>query len=188
MIRHLTLEQAAEALKVGQVGVIPTDTIYGLVARAADPQAVAKLYALKHRERKPGTVIAANVEQLVELGVPEDKLRRVAHLWPGALSVVVPTGDRLDYLHQGLVSLAIRVPGEPRVRALLEQAGPLVTSSANQPGEPVAANVEEAKAYFDELVDFYVDGGTLGGRLPSTIIRVNNGAIEVLREGAVKIS
>lgn len=187
MITLQAIEEAVGLLRAGQVGVLPTDTVYGLVARADNPEAVARLYALKSREHKPGTIIAASVDQLVELGIAADQLQRVSHWWPGPLSVVVPAGQQLEYLHQGLVSLALRVPQDPMVRRLLEQTGPLATTSANQPGEPVAGNVAEAAAYFGDNVDFYVDGGSLPDRLPSTIIRLQEDGIEILREGAVAI-
>ena len=51
--------------KKGEIAITPTDTVYGVVARAADPQAVARLYSLKHRERKPGTIVAASIDQIV---------------------------------------------------------------------------------------------------------------------------
>lgn len=182
-----TIEDAVAALKAGGVGVFPTDTVYGLVARAADKAAVARLYALKSRERKPGTVVAASVEQLVELGLNEAELLPGARWWPGAVSLVVPVGRRLGYLDMGVGSLAVRVPRDPRLVEVLESTGPLLTSSANLPGEPEAVSVDEARNYFGDGADFYVDGGNLTGRLPSTIVRVRDGATEVLREGAEKI-
>lgn len=181
------MDTIAHYLKTpGSVAVIPTDTVYGLVARAADPEAVAKLYELKHRENKPGTLVAASIEQLVELGVEETYLRDVAKFWPGAVSVITPI-PALPYLHQGLGSLAIRIPNDPRFLALLEQTGPLQTSSANQPGEPPATTIDEAKAYFGETIQWYEDGGCVRGE-PSTIIRLTDAGIEVIRNGAIKIT
>ncbi len=166
---------------------MPTDTIYGLVCSAADKAAVWRLYALKNREQKPGTVIAANVDQLVALGVKKRYLTAVEQFWPNAISVIVPCPE-LDYLHQGLFSLPMRIPEDQHLRTMLEKAGPLLTSSANRPGELPAANFREAQAYFGDTVDFYVDGGDLSNRLPSTLIRIVDDAIEVLRPGAVTIN
>jgi L-threonylcarbamoyladenylate synthase len=175
-------------LMQGGVGVFPCDTVYGLVACASDPDAVAKLYALKQREHKPGTVVAANVEQLIELGVPEKNLRRVQSLWPNPISIEMPLGDNLAYLHQQTGREGFRVVADERLRNLLEQTGPLLTSSANQPGEPGSNNVAEAFEYFKDSVDFYVDGGDLSGRPPSTLIGIaDNGTITVYREGAIKV-
>jgi L-threonylcarbamoyladenylate synthase len=171
----------------GAIVVIPTDTVYGVVARAQDTRAVQRLYELKHRHHKPGTLIAASIEQLVELGIPRRYLTAVEQYWPGAISIVVPMVPALDYLDLGKMSLAIRIPDHKDLQWLLQQTGPLLTSSANMPGQPVANTVEEARDYFGDAVDYYQDGGDLSGHKPSTVIRVVDDAIEVLREGAVTI-
>lgn len=182
----VSLDEAIELLKSGSVGVMPTDTVYGIVARAEDEQAVARLYQAKHRERKPGTLIAASTDQLESLGVPSNDIARVEQWWPGALSAVLPVEGRV-YLHQGLGDLAMRVVADPAIRAVLETTGPLITSSANQPGEPGATTVQEAINYFGDAVDFYVDGGDLSGKAPSTIVRPSIKGIEILRQGSIRI-
>ncbi len=174
-----------EMIRGGAIGVIPTDTVYGLVCVAADREAVKRLYALKKREHKPGTIIAADIEGLVLLGIKRRYLTAVAHLWPGAVSVETP--HAVDYLSQGTGRQAIRIPDNDALRHLLVETGPLQTTSANQPDEPTATSIAEAQAYFGKAVDFYVDGGDLSGRPPSTIIRIVDDAIEILRVGAVKI-
>ena len=174
--------------KPGAVGVIPTDTVYGIVARAADEAAVKRLYEIKHRSHKPGTIIAANREQLELLGLKHRYVKAVEQFWPGAVSVIIPISDpRLDYLHQGKLSLAVRVPELAALHSLLMVTGPLLTSSANLPTEPTAVNIDQAKAYFGDQVDFYEDGGDLSNRQASTLIRIVDDAIEVLRQGAVTI-
>ena len=178
---------AQKVRATGAIGVIPTDTVYGVVARAADKAAVTRLYELKRREHKPGTLIASSIDQLVDLGFKHRYLQAVEKFWPGPISVVIPCME-LEYLHQGVGSVAIRIPNKADLLQLLQATGPLLTSSANQPGEPPATTVGEAKAYFGNDVDFYVDGGDLSGAQPSTVIRVVDDAIEVLRDGAVKIN
>ena len=180
-------DKIVKGINSGGVGVLPTDTLYGLVAKASDEAAVKRLYHLKSREQKPGTLIAANIDQLVELGLKRRYLQAVERYWPGAVSVVIPTGPVLNHLHQGKYSLAVRIPDDKELQSLLAKTGPLLTSSANQPGEAPAKNITEARNYFGDKVDFYVDGGTLEGE-PSTVIRVVDDAVEVLREGAVKIN
>jgi L-threonylcarbamoyladenylate synthase len=169
------------------VGVIPTDTVYGLVARAMDTAAVARLYRLKHREHKPGTLIATSIEQLVSLGLKRRYLTAVEQYWPGPISVIIPCGPELAWLHQGKLSLAVRIPNNPDLQKLLATTGPMLTSSANNPGQPTAVTVQAAQAVFGDAVDFYVDGGDLTDHKPSTIIRIVDDAIEVIRNGAVTI-
>jgi len=175
-------------LQTGAVGIMPTDTIYGLVATARDPAVVRRLYKLKERERKPGTIIAAHVDQLVALGIDRSLLRRVAHLWPNPLSIVLSVSAELSYLDQAVGSLAVRVPQDETIRALLAQTGPLVTSSANHPGHVPASNMIEAQRVFGDQVDFYVAGDDRGDRPPSTVVRLrSDGQFELLRRGAVTI-
>lgn len=181
------IQVIADYLHGGNPAVVPTDTVYGLVARAADPTAVQRLYELKNRVKKPGTLIAASIDQLVELGIPRRYLTAVADYWPNPISVIVPSTPELDYLDQGVDTLAVRIPSDEQLRALLELTGPLMTSSANQPGEPEATTIQAAQAYFGERIGLYADGGTREG-VPSTVIRVIDDAVEVLREGTIKIS
>lgn len=172
----------------GSVGVLPTDTIYGLIALAYHREAVAKLYSLKNREQKPGTVIAANINQLIDLDLDPTTLKTIAHVWPNPLSLVIPAPESLDYLTQQVGSLAVRIPKDEHICQLLTKTGPLLTSSANHPGDPPADNVEDAQAYFGNSVDFYVDGGDLGSRPPSTVARLRpDGTLTVLRQGATRI-
>lgn len=184
----ITMDEAAEFLgRAGAVGVLPTDTVYGLACQAADEQAVKRLYALKDRENKPGTVIAASVDQLVELGIKARYLKAVEQFWPNPISIVIPSPD-LAYIHQGKQSIAVRIPKNDSLAKILKQIGPLLTTSANFPGKSEAINIKEAESYFGDSVDFYVDGGDLSGRKPSTVIRVVDDEIEVLRQGAVTIN
>ena len=156
------LHEAAQKInQPGAIGVIPTDTLYGVVARAADEAAVERLYALKKRESKPGTLIAASIDQLVELGIKARYLKAVEEFWPGAVSVEIPHG--INYLNQGTGRQAIRIPDDAELLQLLRETGPLQTTSANLPGEQPAATLDQAKKYFGQQVDFYVDGGDLSG-------------------------
>lgn len=179
---------AEDLLKPGAIGIIPTDTVYGLVARAADQTAVARLYKLKGRTAKPGTIIAADIFQLEKLGLKHRYLKSVEQFWPGAVSVVIACSNpALNYLHLKKMSLAVRVPNDTKLLELLHQTGPLLTSSANPPGQKPAATIDQAKNYFADKVDFYVNGGNLSSRQPSTVVRIIDDAIDVLRPGAVNV-
>ncbi len=188
ILKTLNDPQLVRLLKEGKVGVMPTDTVYGLVCLASNQAAVQRLYGLKSREAKPGTLLAATTEQLVDLGVKARYIKPVQHYWPGPISIVIPLGFDLDYLHQGIGAIAMRVIADPLLVNVLMKTGPLLTTSANLPGEPTASTIQEAQACFRDQVDFYVNGGNLGNRQPSTIIRILDDAVEVLRTGAVKIN
>lgn len=182
-------KQCEEELKNGNLVVVPTDTVYGVCADAQNSEAAAKLYALKKRENKPGTLIAASIDQLTALGIKKRYLTAVEQFWPGAISIVIPTASaNLKHLDLGKGTLAMRVVADKNLKELLEKTGPLITTSANTPGNPHANTIDEAKDYFGGKVACYVDGGDLSDQEPSTIIRVVDDAIEILRAGAVKIN
>lgn len=187
----LTADEISQALhQDGVVAVMPTDTVYGVVARASDIKAVTKLYQLKDRHAKPGTLIAYDIDQLIQLGGFKRKyLVAVEQFWPGAVSIIIPISDidKLGYLSQDRLDIAVRIPDDQFVRQVLKLTGPLLTSSANQPGEPPAETIDQARSYFHNSVDYYFDGGSLHGRKPSTIIRLVDDAIEVIRQGSVMI-
>jgi len=167
--------EVVRCLVKGGVGVIPTDTIYGLVGSAFSPEAVERMYRLRKREaKKPFIVLIASPRDVKKFGVKpslqaEDFFKKI---WPGPVSVILPcSGKRFRYLHRGGETLAFRVP-EPRwLRALVAKSGPLVAPSANPAGKKPAATVRAAYGYFKGNVDFYVDGGRIAG-VPSTLIKI----------------
>lgn len=186
---YLHHAELISGLKSGQVGVLPTDTLFGVVCVASNKQAVSRLYSLKSRENKPGTLIAASIDQLIDLGIPKRYLTAVEHFWPNPLSVIIPSTPDLAYLDLGMRTIAVRLPADKHINRLLQVTGPLLTTSANLPGQPPAQTVEQAQAYFADTVDFYVsnvESSNFGQ--PSTIIRIIDDAVEVIREGAVKIN
>jgi L-threonylcarbamoyladenylate synthase len=174
-----------DILRRGGVGVLLTDTVYGLVGIATNRDAATRVIDAKGRKYKPGTLIAADVQQLIDLGLQREHVKAAEQFWPGPVTVVLPTKPRLEYLDLGLASLAVRVPDNPQIVALLKEVGPLLTTSANRPNEPMVKNIKEAQKVFGNRLNFYVDGGHLESPLASTIIRFK---IELLRQGAVVIN
>lgn len=180
-------KKLAALLRGGAIGILPTDTVYGLVSIIA-PEPVKRLYAAKPRQSHAGTVIASSVDDLIALGLDEAALRYVSPLWPAPLSVVVAAQHVPEFLREERGSLAVRIPENKALRSLLQKTGPLMTTSANKHGEKTAATISAAQHIFSHSIDFYVDGGDLSNRPPSTIITVDaRGAITVLREGAVPV-
>lgn len=188
LFTSLSDPELVAALQSGKVGVIPTDTVYGLVAQATSSQAVETLYTTKPRELPPGTMIAASIDDFAGLGFQKAQLEAVAHYWPAALSVVLDASDVTHYIKQQREAVPVRIPDKPSLLTLLSKTGPLMTTSANAPGEPTSTNITMAMSYFGDKVDFYVDGGDLSGRPPSTIIGFDdNEKIIIYRQGAVNL-
>ncbi len=167
-----------------------TDTIYGLVGSAILPEAVERIYRLRKRNKnKPMIVLISSIGDLkafgVRLGAKESKFLR--KYWPGKLSVILKVpSKKFFYLHRGTKSVAFRLPKLARLKKLLKETGPLVAPSANFEGERPAASIKEAKKYFKNKVDFYLDGGRQASK-PSTLIDFRGKQPIVLREGAVNL-
>lgn len=179
------IQHISDLLKEGKIGVIPTDTIYGIVGLALNPQTVEEIYILRKRSLdKPMIILISSLNDLKKFdvkltGKQADFLKKV---WPNPLSVVLSCPNKkFQYLHRGENSLAFRIPKDQKISEILKAVGPLVAPSANFEGDAPSQNIDQAKKYFADKVAFYVDGGEIKAR-PSKVVRLNNeGSLELLR-------
>lgn len=181
-MKTIDLDAAAQLLKQGKVGVVRTDTLYGIVAQAANEHAVEAVYVAKGRTpTKSPIILIANTRQLIDT-YDELTLARVSELWPGKNSVILSSPHGPAWLTRGNASIAYRLPNDARLRQLLEQTGPLIAPSANPEGQTPAMTIAEAQEYFGDEVDFYVDGGEVTDDTPSKLWRLQpGGELERLR-------
>ncbi len=172
--RPQALAPVVASLAAGGVVAFPTETVYGLGVAERQPTALERLRALKDRPESPFTLHIATTEQFEQRVPDTDPLaRRLAErFWPGPLTLVldVPGG-----------TLGVRMVGNRLAQDLIRQAGPLWATSANRKGAAPALDAHAVRAQFDGEIDWIVEGKSPGG--PSTVVRVANGAYEILREG-----
>ena len=182
---------AEEYLSSGKIGVIPTDTIYGVAASALSKKAVARAYKILKRDTiKPFIVLIGSLADLKLFNVKLDKKTGIIikKIWPGKISAILPISSaKFHYLHRGTKSLAFRLPKKKSLLTILQKTGPLISTSANPQGKKPAKTISEAKKYFGDSIDFYVNIGKIESQ-PSTLIEIKNGKIGVIRKGAVRIS
>lgn len=182
-------QKIAEKIKKGQIGIIPTDTIYGVAASAWSKKAVERIYkACKRDPKKPFIVLIPSIKDLLPFGIKLDNATRkiLKKLWPGKVSVILPVvSNKFQYLHRGMKTLAFRIPKKTSLIKFLKKTGPLISSSANPQGLKPAQTIAEAKKYFGNRIDFYSSGGKIKS-LPSTLVEIKSGKISVLRRGAEK--
>lgn len=178
-------KQIIKILKQGGVGVLLTDTLYGLVGHAENKKAVERIYNIKGRdEGKPLIILISSVDDVERFGVKLDEETRksLGIFWPGAVSVILPCGlKKFEYLHRGTKTLAFRMPNKKSLISILKKTGPLVAPSANPQGLTPAKNITEAKRYFGELVDFYLRGGKPKTK-PSTIVSIIKREVVIIRK------
>lgn len=174
----------------GGIGILPTDTIYGLVSSALAEKTVRRIYKLRKRNfRKPMIILISSLNDLSIFGIKVNKkLKKILlRFWPGKVSIILPCpSKKFFYLHRGVKTLAFRFPKNKNLIKLLKKTGPLVAPSANFEGSPPAKDIKEAKKYFGGQVDFYVDKGKMVS-LPSTLISIKNNKVSILRAGATRI-
>ena len=180
--------RAVAALRAGGVVLLPTDGVYGLCA-ATDEDAVAALYALKGREReRPAAIVAASVESLLER-LPELRggLERVVRaLLPGPYTLVLPNPARRYGWLAGTTpeAIGVRVAAlPPPSQRVLDALGAVAATSANLPGGPAPASLDEVPDEIRSRCAAELDGGRLAGTA-STVIDLTGAEPVVLRAGS----
>lgn len=184
------IRTAVEALADGGVAAIPTDTLYGLAARAFDEAAVLKVYELKGRpEGMALPLLLADAEDArrCALEVPREAWALAARFWPGALTLVLrKNADVPDIVTAGMDTVALRVPNHPVPRAIARALGsPITGTSANLSGRPGLTSASAVQREFGDAIDFVLDGGDAPGGVASTIVDMSRDEMRMLREGAV---
>lgn len=184
-----SVAEAAALLRAGQLCAFPTETVYGLGADATDADAVLSIYETKGRPRfNPLIIHCADLAMAETLAEFSPLARRVASLWPGSLTLVLPArpGNGLaDVATAGLDSVAIRIPDHPLALQLIAAVGrPLAAPSANPSGRLSPTTAEQVRRGFAGRVPV-LDGGPCQAGVESTIIRVEGERLVQLRAGAV---
>lgn len=191
------MRSARQAIALGEVIVMPTDTVYGLAADAFNHQAVARILEVKGRTRQspPPVLVSdmATVEALAEV-LPEPIRDLFLAYAPGPLTVILPARTSLSWdLGDTMGTVALRIPKHDIALELLRETGPLAVSSANRHGEPAAVTAEEADDSLGDDVNVILDGG-VGAGDPSTILDATGladnppRAARIVRQGALSRS
>ena len=187
--RTAGVKAAVDAVKAGQLVVLPTDTLYGLGCDAFNNQAVANLLATKHRgPDMPVPVLVGSwdtIQGLVQYYSPQAKTL-VEAFWPGGLSIIVPQAPSLPWnLGDTRGTVMLRMPLHPVAIELLRETGPMAVSSANISGHQPPSTVTEARQQLNQNVYVYLDGGECAIGKPSSIIDISGDHPKLLREGAI---
>ncbi len=172
---------AVAALERGELVVIPTETVYGLVADPRVPGSVERIYEAKQRDRgKPLQMLVSDADVIGSMGfeLTEVEQRLAVRFWPGALTMVVAAENRSE---------GFRVPDLAIARDVIARVGgALRGTSANTSGEPAALTAEDAMACLGDAVSVVLDGGPVVGGVASSVVRVDaEGELIVLREGGI---
>jgi L-threonylcarbamoyladenylate synthase len=185
------IDQAATRLREGGLVAMPTETVYGLAANAADADAVAQLYTAKGRPRfNPLIAHVRDLDMALRLAEFSPLARKLAiRFWPGPLTLVLPKRDDApicDLANAGLDTVALRSPAHPAARALLEAFdGPIVAPSANPSGAVSPTTAQHVAQGLGDKIDLILDGGVCPVGLESTVVAVDGQQATLLRPGGL---
>ena len=184
-----SLDAAVHSVSRGEVIVLPTDTVYGVGADAFSPDAVARLLAVKGRDRQmPPPVLIPSVRTVDGLARDVSVAARALMdaFWPGPLTVIVNAQPSLAWdLGETHGTVALRVPDHGAALALLARTGPLAVTSANLTGKAAATTAEDARDQLGASVSVYLDAGDSPLGVASTIVDATGSALRVVRDGGV---
>lgn len=178
-----------ELLREGGVVALPTDTVYGVIAVAADAAAVGRVYEVKRRDpAQPMPVFVADVGQaglVAELNITAERLAE--RFWPGPLTIAVRLRPTFrTRAAAGGDSIGLRVPDDPVLREMAAQLGPLTGTSANIAGREECRTADEVRAQLGDALDLIVDAPVARDGVPSTVVDCTDPAVvRVVREGAI---
>jgi L-threonylcarbamoyladenylate synthase len=183
---------AVQLLQAGGLVALPTETVYGLAARADRVESVAAIYRAKGRpDFNPLIVHVPSVEVARDLAELDDRAEALAAaFWPGALTLVLPLRPDAAIapaVTAGLPTIALRCPAHPVMRGVLAASGlPLAAPSANRSGGVSPTRAEHVAASLGDAVPLILDGGACAAGLESTIVALREGgAWQVLRPGPI---
>ncbi len=186
------LDAAVAALRAGELVAFPTETVYGLGADAANPDAVRQVFALKGRPATHPVIVhvadAGQLSRWVRAVTPEAQQLAEA-FWPGPLTLVLPRAAGVhDVVTGGQETVAVRVPSHPMARQLLQAfGGGIAAPSANRYGRLSATQAAHVRDEFGDAVKVVLDGGECPVGLESTIVSCEPGRLRLLRPGSITL-
>jgi L-threonylcarbamoyladenylate synthase len=187
------IAEAAAFIRDGQTVAVPTETVYGLAARADSGEAVARIYAAKGRPSfNPLIVHVADMEKAAQIASFNEPARRLAEaFWPGPLTLVLPVREDAPLASlttAGLNTVALRMPAHRAMRDLLEATGlPLAAPSANASGTISPTRAQHVARSLAGRIPFIIDDGPTSLGVESTIVGLAGGKAQLLRPGPVTL-
>lgn len=173
-----------------KVIIFPTDTVYGIGTSVYDKENIKRIYDIKKRPLdKPLAVLCANIDQINEIAyLNECAIKLINKFMPGPLTIIVPAKDNIKE-SMNLSTVGIRIPNYKKAIELLEEYGPLATTSVNESGLSPINDYEQIKEEYSDLVDEIIKPSSLEfSCISSTVVDITTDNIKVLRQGSILIS
>ena len=184
------LKIPAKIIKNGGIVVFPTETVYGIGTNGLDEKAIKRLYEIKKRPfNKPISLLVSDIKMVEELvkEITDIEYKIMEKFFPGPLTIILKKKDIVpDILTSNGDTVGIRIPEGKIARKLIEYAKtPIATPSANITGKNAGVNIDNIKKDFGDEIDFYIDEGDSKLGKSSTIVKIENKKVNILREGTI---
>ena len=175
-------------IEAGRAVVLPTETVYGLFAKALDETAVDQVYALKQRPREKAMNLNISSEKEIRFyskNQPPYLSKLIASFLPGPLTIILEANEEVpSWINSGMATVGFRMPAHPKTLELIRKHGPLVGPSANLSGHASGTKYEAIVKEFDQLVPGFEDDAFLTGQ-DSTILDISGIKAKILRQGSI---
>jgi len=189
--RDRGIAAAIEAVKSGELVVMPTDTVYGLGADAFTPHAVSSLFTAKGRDRGAAPPVMVGSRHTLDglvFTLPQTARDLVEAFWPGPLTIIVEHSPTLQWdLGETGGQIAVRMPLHPVALEVLREVGPMAVLSANKGSQPAPTTAEEAREQLEYAVRVYLEAGPSMDPVPSTLVDLTGDVPRLLREGGIPV-
>lgn len=191
-IKKDDLEGISNIINSGGLVVFPTETVYGIGADATNSNAVKKIFIAKGRPQdNPLIVHISNLEMLDKYtcGINSIEKKLIDNFWPGPLTIIVKSKNNLStYVTAGLDTVGVRMPDNDIALNIIEASKrPIAAPSANISGKPSGTNLSDIFEELNNKVDAFVDGGNTNIGIESTVVKVENGVVNILRPGKISL-
>lgn len=185
----MTEEKIIKEIQKGNLVIMPTDTIYGIIGDATNEETIKKAFDVKERSYdKPLLILVSNEEMLKDAveEIPEQVKKIIKKYWPGPLTILFKKSKKIsDTLTANSPLVAIRMPKDERLLNIMNKLNkPLISTSANISSKKAITNTDQLEEKMKEQIDCIIDEGTINNEA-STLIKVEDNKIVILREGAI---
>ena len=182
------MDHIEKELEAGRAVILPTETVYGIFAKALEQEAVDYIYELKRRPREKALNLNVADEEDIRIyskNQPSYLTKLIDSFLPGPLTIILQANEKVpDWIHSGMSTVGFRMPAHPKTLELIRKYGPLVGPSANLSGHASGTKYETIVKEFDQVIPGFGDDAFLTGQ-DSTILDISGAKARILRQGSI---
>ena len=183
----MNIDKIVEIINSSGLVISPTDTVYGIMGDALNKESIKNVYDVKHRDyKKPLILLMSSIDMIKEytLDISEDEMNLMKKFYPGCMTLLLKRNSKVDdMICNNGEYVGVRIPDNKDLLSIIEKLGrPVFSTSCNISGNDVVRRVDEIDEEIISKVDYIYDGGYIDS-VSSTVVRIDNGEVVILREG-----